>query len=156
MRLIVNDFDKYEEHGKWFELPENPSYKFKIKPITQNDLRKIRNDYTSIQFDKKSHQKIEVEDPEKKRTATENLILDSVLDWEGVEEKDDKGKVQKAKFSREKFKRLLDRNANWKLYVEYNEEEAENEAVTFSGWFMKVALNPENFDSADTENLSTT
>lgn len=153
MRLIVNDFDKYEEHGKWFELPEHPQYKFKIKPITQNDLRRIRSEYTTIQFDKKSHQKVEVEDPEKKREATESLILNSVLDWEGVEEKGENGKVQKSKFDRDKFKKLLDRNANWKLYVEYNEEEAENEAVTFSGWFMRVALNPENFDSEDIANL---
>lgn len=153
MKLIINEFDNVEEQGKWFELPENKQYQFKIKPITQADLRKIRNDYTSIKFDKKSHQKIEVEDPEKKREATENLILDCVLDWKGVQEKNDKGKVVDAKFSKDKFKALLDRMANLKLYVEYNEEENENQVVTLSGWFMKVALNPEHFVEDDTENL---
>ncbi len=153
MKLILNDFDNVQEQGKWFELPENAEYRFKIKPITQADLRKSRNEYTSIKFDKKSHQKIEIEDPEKKREVTENLILDSVLDWKGVQEKNDKGKIVDAKFDREKFRKLLDRNANWKLYVEYNEEENENETITFSGWFMKVALDPENFVADDTENL---
>jgi hypothetical protein len=153
MKLILNEFDNVEESGKWFELPENKEYKFKIKPITQADLRKSRSEYTSIRFDKKSHQKIEVEDPEKKRDVTENLVVDCVLDWEGVKEKNDKGKVIDAKFDRDKFKKLLDRNANWKLYVEFNEEEGENEAVTFSGWFMKVALDPSNFVADDTENL---
>ncbi len=156
MKLILSEFDNVEEEGKWFDLPENPEYKFKIKPLTQADLRKARNKYTSIKFDKKTHQKIEVEDPEKKREVTENLILDCVLDWEGVKEKNDKGKIVKAQFDREKFRKLLDRNANWKLYVEYNEEENENEAVTFSGWFIKVALGPENFVPEDTENLSNT
>jgi len=156
MKLILNEFDNVEEEGKWFELPGNPDYKFKIKPITQADLRKSRNNYTSIRFDKKSHQKIEVEDPEKKREVTEDLILDCVLDWKGVKEKNEKGKIVNSTFEREKFKKLLDRNANWKLYVEYNEEEGENEAVTFSGWFMKIALGPENFVADDTENLSTT
>lgn len=153
MKLILNDFDKIEENGKWFDLPENPEYKFKIKPITQKDLKRIRNEYTSIQFDKKSHQKIEVEDPEKKREATENLILESVLDWEGVKEKNEKGRVVKSEFTSEKFQKLLNKNANWKLYVEYNEEDGENEIVTFSGWFMKIALDPANFYSDDTENL---
>ncbi len=156
MKLILNDFDNVEEQGKWFELPENPEYKFKIKPITQTDLRKSRSDYTSIKFDKKTHQKIEVEDPEKKREVTESLVLDCVLDWEGVKEKNEKGKIVKATFARDKFKKLLDRNANWKLYVAYNEEDNENEAVTFSGWFMKIALDPENFVEDDTENLLTT
>jgi len=156
MKLILNEFDNVEEEGKWFELPNNPDYKFKIKPITQADLRKSRNDYTSIRFDKKSHQKMEVEDPEKKRDVTENLILDCVLDWKGVKEKNEKGKIVNAVFAKDKFKKLLDRNANWKLYVEYNEEEGENESVTFSGWFMKIALGPENFVADDTENLSIT
>lgn len=156
MKLIINEFDHVQEQGKWFELPENPEYRFKIKPITQADLRKIRNDYTSIRFDKKTHQKMEVEDPEKKREATESLILDCVLDWDGVKEKNEKGKVVDAKFSRDKFKKMLDRYANWKVYVEYNEEENENESVTFSGWFMKVALNPEKFVEDDIENLPTT
>ena len=156
MKLILNDFDNVEEQGKWFELPENPEYKLKIKPITQTDLRKSRSDYTSIKFDKKTHQKIEVEDPEKKREVTESLVLDCVLDWEGVKEKNEKGKIVKATFARDKFKKLLDRNANWKLYVAYNEEDNENEAVTFSGWFMKIALDPENFVEDDTENLLTT
>ena len=153
MKLIVNDFDNVEEQGKWFELPENPDYRFKIKPITQLDLRKARSKYTSIKFDKKSHQKMEIEDPEKKREVTESLILDCVLGWEGVKEKNEEGQVVDAEFSKDKFQKLLDRNANWKLYVEYNEEEGENESVTFSGWFMKVALDPENFAPEDTENL---
>ena len=152
MKLIVNDFDNVEE-GKWFELPENPDYRFKIKPITQLDLRKARGKYTSIKFDKKSHQKMEIEDPEKKREVTESLILDCVLGWEGVKEKNEDGNVVDAEFNKDKFQKLLDRNANWKLYVEYNEEEGENETVTFSGWFMKVALDPENFAPEDTENL---
>lgn len=151
MKLILNDFDNVQEQGKWFELPENSDYKFLIKPITQADLRKSRKNYTSIKFDKKSHQKIEVEDPEKKQEVTENMLTDCVLDWEGVQEKNDKGKIVTAKFDKEKFKKLLDRNANWKLYVEYNEEENENETITFSGWFMKVALDPENFVPKDDE-----
>lgn len=151
MKLILNNFDK--EVGKWFELPGFPDYAFKIKPITQADLRNSRNEYTSIRFDKKSHQKIEVEDPEKKRDVTEDLILDCVLDWKGVQEKNEKGKIVNTDFSPEKFKTLLDVNANWKLYGEYNEESGENEAVTFSGWFMKIALGPENFVADDTENL---
>jgi hypothetical protein len=153
MKLILNEFDNVEEQGKWFELPENPDYRFKIKPITQADLRNARTRYTSIKFDKKTHQKIEVEDPEKKREVTEDLIADCVLDWEGVKEKNEEGVIGDSRFSKEKFKKLLDRNANWKLYVEYNEEENENEAVTFSGWFMKIALGPENFVTDDTENL---
>lgn len=156
MKLILNEFDNVEEEGKWFELPGNPDYKFKIRPITQADLRKSRSEYTSIRFDKKTHQKMEMEDPERKREVTENLILDCVLDWKGVKEKNDKGKVANAAFTKEKFKKLLDRNANWKLYVEYNDEEGENESVTFSGWFMKIALGPENFVPDDTENLLTT
>lgn len=156
MRLIVNDFESVEDQGKWFDLPENSEYRFKIRPLTQADLRKARTEYTSIRFDKKSHTKIEVEDPEKKRDVMENMILDCVLDWEGVKEKNEKGKLVKAPFSKEKFKKLLDRNANWKLYVEFNEEEGENEWITFSGWFMKVALDPENFTLDDTENLQST
>ena len=152
MQLIINEFHNDEE-GKWFELPGNEDYKFLIKPITQADLRNARSKYTSIQFDKRSHQKIEVEDPEKKRLVTENLILDCVMNWEGVQEKTEDNSLIDAEFTKEKFQKLLDRNANWKLYVEYNEEEGENEAVTFSGWFMKIALGPENFVPDDTENL---
>jgi CO dehydrogenase/acetyl-CoA synthase delta subunit len=153
MKIIIDDLCNFDQEGKWFELPENTEYRFKIKPITQADLRKSREKWTSIQFDKKTHQKIEVEDPKKQREVLENQLLDSVLDWEGVLEKDEKGNVVPAKFSKEKFKELLERLGGWKLYKRFNEQEGENETVTFSQWFFEIANNPENFMPDDVENL---
>lgn len=152
-QIIINDYEKEDVQAKWFALAKNPEYRFKIKPISQNDLRLARSKYTSIIFDKKTHQKIEVEDPEKKREVTENLIFDSVLDWEGVKEITETGESVKSEFSKEKFKKLYNKVGNWKLDVEFNDVEGENEAVTFSGWFAKIALDPENFSCDDTENL---
>jgi hypothetical protein len=153
MKLRIDHNSNIDQQGKWFELPEHPEFQFLVTPITQAHFRKIRKEYTTIQFDKKTHQKIEVEDPEKRRESLENMVLESVHGWKGVEEKDQKEKMVEAKFSKENFKKLLDRFGNWKLYTKYNEVENENETVTLSSWFMEIALDPANFIEDDTENL---
>jgi len=127
-----------KEEGIWITVPKL-EIELKITPILQSDFEKIKKEYTSITFDKKSHEKIYVEDQEKREKAFNNLILESVVDWKGIVDKD-KNEIT---FERSKFKLLLDEYGLVKVDFDENGEE-----ITFSAWLIKQLLNIDLFTSS--------
>lgn len=153
MALVLKD-EKIIEEGSWFGLPNDPEVRFLIKPVTQLEIRAMRRKYTSTVFHPQTHQKVEVEDPEKKREVTEEVLLKSVLNWEGLYEVRG-GKNKGIEFSQENLKKVLSRIGNLEVERVYNEETGQREKVSLSAWITDMALNAEKFIEGD-QNLEST
>jgi len=130
--IDLKEVKKLNTEGRWYSLPLYPDVEFKIKRITPKQIEQSIKKYTTITFDKKTHQKIEIVDPEKQREVLREMVMDSVLDWKGITEN---GK--EVEFSKAALKTLLD---NFTPHVDEKiDAEGNVEKVYLFNWIFDTA-----------------
>lgn len=149
---FVLDLNEKSDGAKWFSFDlGNSSIRLKLIPFSRSEIKELKWKYTTIEFDPKTHQKVEVEDPKKRDEVSEGKMVKMCVDWD-VSEREKDGKIIKSEFTIEKYEKFLDKYGLWEIDKEIDSEGKERKVSLISA-IGRILFNPGAFFDDDSENL---